>query len=142
MKINKQEVIGAIFDDIDSYLRLLKNTVLDIYKCEWDTLFEVIYEKLEQKKITSHYYGALSALIADAFAKSQYKMVSGSNFFGSENTNRIINLYDILCSLNILGLFGLDNDDIEIINNEVIKRTSWGQVVDIGEYQKKKHLMK
>ena len=86
---------------------------------------------MEKKKQLEHFFGAVEALISDAFRKAQYDCIG-------EKKEHLFTLYNVLSSLHMLTLFYLRYDEVEIIKEEIIKQCSWGKVINIEDYRKKK----
>lgn len=141
METGREIVNGIIINDIIEYTKLLKYVDVYIRENEWYAFFDTVYDVFDKRQMKERYYGAIEAVIADAFLKSQYKAARKREVLGIKKIYTVT-LYDILCSLNILLLFKISQNDVKYIYDEIVKQCSWGELIELKDYQKEKIYVK
>lgn len=104
------------------------NINVDILDSEWEAFTSCIYEIMKLRNKDSNYSNALEDIIRSSLI----------NLYALRRDKTSFNLEYLFKSLSILEIYGINKKDIELIIEYIKELTSWGEVLEIKNFIKRK----
>lgn len=105
--LNKEAAINQVVAEIECYTQVYRLPALDLSDASWDKLFDVLYGLFVAKKREEVYYDALSDLVRQVLAKALL------------DKEAVITIDNFIANIDILKSYGLSDDDIEYVKDEL-----------------------
>lgn len=105
--LNKEAAINQVVAEIECYTQVYRLPALDLSNDTWDKLFDVLYGLFVAKKREDIYYDALSDLVRQVLAKALL------------DKEAVITIDNFIANIDILKSYGLSDDDIEYVKDEL-----------------------
>ena len=105
--LNKEAAINQVVAEIECYTLVYELPMLDLSDATWDRLFDTIYDLFASRELVDMYYEALSNLVRQVLAKALL------------NQDEVITIENFIASISFLKDYGLSDDDIKCIEDEL-----------------------
>ena len=105
--LNKEAAINQVVAEIECYTLVYKLPMLDLSDTTWDRLFDTIYDLFASRELVDMYYEALSNLVRQVLAKALL------------DQDEVITIENFIASISFLKDYGLSDDDIKCIEDEL-----------------------
>ena len=105
--LNKEAAINQVVAEIECYTLVYELSMLDLSDTTWDRLFDTIYDLFASRELVDMYYEALSNLVRQVLAKALL------------DQDEVITIENFIASISFLKDYGLSDDDIKCIEDEL-----------------------
>ena len=105
--LNKEAAINQVVVEIECYTLVYELPMLDLSDTTWDRLFDTIYDLFASRELVDMYYEALSNLVRQVLAKALL------------DQDEVITIENFIASISFLKDYGLSDDDIKCIEDEL-----------------------
>lgn len=105
--LNKEAAINQVVAEIECYTLVYELPMLDLSDTTWDRLFDTIYDLFASRELVDMYYEALSNLVRQVLAKALL------------DQDEVITIENFIASISFLKDYGLSDDDIKCIEDEL-----------------------